>query len=287
MDINNNDFFGEIKKDEFEDENVSSSGITYGETVNKSSIKNILITVGVAAVAAGVVVLLMSPSRKNSAPNNFAEIPTISPSEPIKIIPEDAKLNEVFESASVYNPTNFDDEAKNLITANKIVKPAPAPVVEPVQRPVLPTPVKVKKVAKLPTPKVAPQPQAKEATKPTLVVKKVNVDESVINSKPTNIRGETELSSVKTSGGTVRSVVGAWNVQIVSTSSESAANKEWTSLVSKYPELLKGLNHSVSKTEVNGKIYYRLRITNLETMARANEICAKLKEHNVSCFVTK
>ena len=103
----------EFKKDEFEDETVSSSGINYGETVNKSSLKNILITVGVAAVAAGVVVLLMSPSKKNMNQNNLAEIPTISPSEPIKIIPEDAKLNEVFESASVYNPTNFDDEAKN------------------------------------------------------------------------------------------------------------------------------------------------------------------------------
>ncbi|MBR1545061.1 MAG: SPOR domain-containing protein [Alphaproteobacteria bacterium] len=285
MDINNNDFFGEIKKDEFEDEAVSSSGINYGETVNnKSSLKNILITMGVAAVAAGVVVLLMSPGKKTNQ-NNLAEIPTISPSEPIKIIPEDAKLNEVFESASVYNPTNFDDEAKNLITANKIVKPAPVPVVEPTVRRVQPV------VAKRPLP---PKPIAKVAhvsapsqVAPAPVVKRVNVDESVINSKPTNIKGETELSSVKTSGGTVRSVVGTWNVQIVSTSSESAANKEWTSLVSKYPDLLKGLNHNISKTELNGKIYYRLRITNLETMARANEICNKLKENKVSCFVTK
>ena len=278
MDINNNDFFGEIKKDEFEDENVSSSGINYGETVNKSSLKNILITVGVAAVAAGVVVLLMSPSKKNMNQNNLAEIPTISPSEPIKIIPEDAKLNEVFENASVYNPVNFDDEAKNLITANKIVKSAPA--IEPVQ-PVKTTKVKVKKAPVVKAVDTIQKPA------PAPIVKNVNVDESVINAKPTNIKGETELSSVKTAGGTVRSVVGVWNVQITSTSSENAANKEWTSLVSKYPDLLKGLNHNISKTEINGKIYYRLRITNLETMARANEICAKLKENKVSCFVTK
>ena len=280
MDINNNDFFGEIKKDEFEEENVSSSGINYGETVNKSSIKNILITVGVAAVAAGVVVLLMSPGRKNTNQNNLAEIPTISPSEPIKIIPEDTKLNEVFESASVYNPVNFDDEAKNLITANKIVKPAPAPVVEPTQ------PVAMPKVKKAPV-ITKPRKVATVKPAPAPIIKNVNVDESVINSKPTNIKGETELSSVKTSGGTVRSIVGAWNVQITSTSSENAANKEWTLLVSKYPDLLKGLTHNVSKTEINGKIYYRLRIVNLETMKRANEICAKLKENNISCFVTK
>ncbi|MCR5506990.1 MAG: hypothetical protein K6F04_04040, partial [bacterium] len=175
MDINNNDFFGEIKKDEFEDETVSGSGINYGETAeNKSSLKNILITMGVAAVAAGVVVLLMSPSKKTNQ-NNLAEIPTISPSEPIKIIPEDTKLNEVFESASVYNPTNFDDEAKNLITANKIVKPAPVPTVEPTVHHVKPVVVK-KPLPPKPVAKVAPAPA------PAPVVKKVNVDESVINS---------------------------------------------------------------------------------------------------------
>lgn len=280
MDINNNDFFGEIKKDEFEEENISGSGINYGETENKSSVKNILITVGVAAAFAGLVVLLMSPDKKQNQ-NNLAEIPTISPSEPIKIIPEDAKLNEVFESASVYNPVNFDDEAKNLITANKIVKPAPAPTTE-----VAPAPV-VKKVPVVKAPAVK-TPAVKPVTaKPAPVVKKVNVDESVINSKPTNIKGETELSAIKTAGGTVRSVIGTWNVQITSTSSENAANKEWTSLVSKYPYLLKGLNHNISKTELNGKVYYRLRITNLETMKQANEICNKLKENKVSCFVTK
>ena len=274
MDINNNDFFGEIKKDEFEEENISSSGINYGETENKSSVKNILITVSVAAAFALLVVLLMSPGKKQNQ-NNLAEIPTISPSEPIKIIPEDAKLNEVFESASVYNPVNFDDEAKNLITANKIVKPAPVPAVE--AAPVIKKVPAVKAPVVKTTPKPAPAP----------IVKKVNVDESVINSKPTNIKGETELSATKTAGGTVRSVIGTWNVQITSTSSENAANKEWTSLVSKYPDLLKSLNHNVSKTELNGKVYYRLRITNLETMKQANEICNKLKENKVSCFVTK
>ncbi len=281
MDINNNDFFGEIKKDEFEEENISGSGINYGETENKSSVKNILITVGVAAAFAGLVVLLMSPDRKQNQ-NNLAEIPTISPSEPIKIIPEDAKLNEVFESASVYNPINFDDEAKNLITANKIVKPT----IEPTPQPVAPAPA-VKKTPVVKAPVVKAPANKKTSPKPAPVIKKVNVDESVINSKPTNIKGETELSSVKTAGGTVRSVIGTWNVQITSTSSENAANKEWTSLVSKYPDLLKGLTHNVSKTELNGKVYYRLRITNLETMNQANDICNKLKENKVSCFVTK
>jgi len=250
MEINNNDFFGEIKKDEFEEEAVSNSGINYGETANKSSLRNILITIGAAAVAAGVVVLLMSPNKKTTTQNNLAEIPTISPSEPIKIVPENNNINEVFENASIYNPTNFDDEAKNLITADKIVKPAPT---------VKPVPTKIIK---------------------TPVVKKINGP--VLKEKSTDIKGETEVSAVKTA----KAQTGIWNVQITSTSSENAANKEWTSLVSKHPDLLKELTHAISKTELNGKSYYRLRITNLE-MNRANEICTKLKAKKVSCFVTK
>ena len=118
MDMNNNDFFGDIKKDEFEDENISGSGINYGETPNKSSIKTILIAIGAGAIVAGIFVLLLGPNN-NTKPNNYAEIPTISsPSEPIKIIPEDEKLNEVFQNASVYNPTDFDAEAQKLMTGH-------------------------------------------------------------------------------------------------------------------------------------------------------------------------
>ena len=273
MDMNNNDFFGDIKKDEFEDENISGSGINYGETPNKSSIKTILIAIGAGAIVAGIFVLLLGPNN-NTKPNNYAEIPTISsPSEPIKIIPEDEKLNEVFQNASVYNPTDFDAEAQKLMTdaQQPAEKPASVQKVEPVK---LPTPP-VKEVKKVETKKPLPPKSIKKTT---------SQPKQKLIEKETEVKGEVEVSKVSTP---TKKIGGIWNVQITSTSSESAAKKEWTNLVAKYPSILKGLDHTVSKTEVNGKIYYRLRVSNLESSATATDICNKLKSNNVPCFVTK
>ena len=58
MDMNNNDFFGEVNKDEFDNENMSNSGINYGEDTNKSSAKTYLIAIAAGAIVAGVVLLL-------------------------------------------------------------------------------------------------------------------------------------------------------------------------------------------------------------------------------------
>lgn len=267
MDMNNNDFFGEVNKDEFDNENMSNSGINYGEDTNKSSAKTYLIAIAAGAIVAGVVLLLFTSNKGNNQATNLAEIPTISsPSSPIKEIPEEEKTNKVFEQASVYAPTSFDEEAKTLISAEKIVKPTPIPVVE--KREVKVVPVK----------KPAPV---------KIIVKKDSAPKII--EKKTNVKGEVEVSSVKSAPKKTpqRAKSGVWNVQLISTSSEASANKEWTNLSKKYPSILKNLNHSVSRTEVNGKIYYRLRITNLDSSATATDICNKLKANKLSCFVTK
>ena len=114
--------------------------------------------------------------------------------------------------------------------------------------------------------------------------KKYKKPEVQIVETATNVKGEVKISEIKP---TPKTKGGEWNVQLISTSSEIAANREWTNLVKKYPDILKGLSHTVNKTEVNGKIYYRLRISNLESSAKANEICNKLKANQLSCFTTK
>lgn len=266
MDINNNDFFGEIKKDEFDDMNISNSGINYGDSVNKSSLKTIIIAIISGIVVAGVSIMLLSPNKKETQPKNFADIPTIpSPQEPIKIVPEDIKLNEVFENATIYTPTSFNTDTKTIETTKEVVKPEPLPQI--------PT-TEIKKV------------ETKKPLPPPSVPKKITTQktEQKFIEKATNVKGEVEVSEVKT---TTKTKSGVWNVQITSTSSESAANREWNNLVKKYPNILKGLTHTVSKTEVNGKIYYRLRISNLESSTKATEICNQLKANKLSCFITK
>ena len=266
MDINNNDFFDEIKKDEFDDINISNSGINYGDSENKFSLKTIIIAITAGIIVASLSIILFTPSKRKAQPTNFADIPTIpSPQEPIKIVPEDIKINEVFENASVYTPTNFNTETPKTTTPKKIVKPEPLPTI-PVQ-----------KVKKAEIKKVVPTtPETKKA-----LIQKPEVQ---IVETATNVKGEVKISEIKP---TPKAKGGEWNVQLISTSSEIAANREWTNLVKKYPDILKGLSHTVNKTEVNGKIYYRLRISNLESSAKANEICDKLKANQLSCFTTK
>ena len=122
MDINNNDFFDEIKNNEFEDMDISNSGINYGDSINKFSLKTIIIAIVSGIVVAGISIMLFTPTKKTVQPTNFADIPTIpAPQEPIKIVPEDTKLNEVFENASIYTPTNFNTEASTI--TKQIVKP--------------------------------------------------------------------------------------------------------------------------------------------------------------------
>lgn len=254
MDTNNNDFFGEIKEEEFENTNISSSGISYGETPNKLSTKTALLTIATSAVIAAVVIALLTSGNSNKPTNNFAEIPTISsPSEPIKIVPEDIKVNEVFEQASIYNSDTEKAEAKTAIP-DTITAPEAIPEIKTIE---------VKKMA----PKV---------------VKPIKKEPKYIE-KATNVNGEVEISRAKQPVAKT----GNWNVQITSTSSETAAKKEWMNLVKKYPNILQGQTHTISKTEINGKILYRLRVSNLASSNVATELCNKLKANKVECFITK
>lgn len=325
MDINNNEFFSDIKRDELDNENISASGIHYGEAGNtsSSSSKTILIAVGIGAIVAGTFVFALGTNKKSS-PTNLAEIPTISSSsDSIKTEPQEQKLNEVYENASVYAPVNFDDEAKKLINAN-VVKPAPIPAapvvvqrVEPVKKIEVKKPIVLKtathnkpvvvvktpsqqKVSVAPTTTAVQQKTAQiKATTPVVPKDKVatSAHAAVATLKPvqelvehkTNVKNEVEISKVARPlpPSTPKASIGKWNVQLASTSSETAAQKEWLSLSTKHPDILRGLNHSVIRTEISGKTYYRLRIVGLETSAIATDICNQLKSQNLSCFVTK
>jgi hypothetical protein len=254
------DFFGENKRINLDEENISTSGIAYGEDAEKSPTRNILIAVFVGAILAGVLVLLFT-SRKKPDPANTADIPTlVSSGAPIKIMPP-ARPGELPAGASIYNPQiPFMDEAGS--DARTVVRPEPLPP---------PPPAKVKKPAKAAP--VAAKPAAKPAVKPA------PKQDSRLVEIPTNIAGEVEVSR--------KDGAGMWNAQLSSSSSEAAASAEWAALLKKYPAILSGRSHTVTKAEVGGKTYFRLRVSGLATSTEADEICSRLKAYSVSCFVTK
>lgn len=262
-----NEFFGELKNDNFEDGNISSSGINYGAELKKSNTKSILIAIGFGAVFAGAFILLFSSDKKSQEANNLADIPTISsPTNPIKLIPVANNTNEVFKTTTIYdNPTNFEEEEKSLIITQTISAPTPTLL------PKLP----VKPIKKVATKKAIPFKSP---------VKKFTPKKVVMIEKATSIKGEVEISKAPS-----KAIIqdGIWNVQLTSTGSESAAKKEWENLSKKYPSILSKQSHTINRTEVNGKTYYRLRVSNLSSSTQAAEICNKLKTYKVSCFVTK
>ncbi|MDR2098935.1 MAG: SPOR domain-containing protein [Rickettsiales bacterium] len=252
------DFFGENRRINLDEENISTSGIAYGEKAEKSSIAKVLVAVGIGAALAGILVLLFT-ARKKPDPANTADIPTLSATgAPIKIAPYPERPLDAADGATVYNPAVPFSEAVPP-ESRTIVKPEPLP----------PPPPKIKKAASVKPAKPAVKPAAKPAPKadPRLV------------EIPTPIKGEVEVERKAGSG--------VWNVQLSSGSSEAAANAEWNSLVKKYPAILGGLPHTVTKADVGGQAYWRLRVPGLKTSTEADEICTKLKAYSVSCFVTK
>ncbi|MBD5405004.1 hypothetical protein HDR59_00460 [bacterium] len=287
-----NEFFDDMKSDNLEETNTSSTGINYGNRNEKAGIKNIVIAIGAGAVFAAILVLLLSP-KKNQDTNNFAEIPTLSqPTGPIKIEPTNQMQNtpDVFETATIYDmPTKKDFESFNpqqempTPVVVKSVEPAPVPTKAvnklPTKQPIKADTKKPASTSKTET-KVAPKPVAKTTPAPAPVKK-------LIETK-TNVPGEVEVSPAKIKAQTSTTTQnGIWNVQLVSTSSESAAQNEWINLSKKYPSILGNKSHTVNKTEINGKTYYRLRVSNLATSEEATQICNQLKTYKLSCFVTK
>lgn len=304
-----NEFFNKIETETMDEKARSSSGINYGQQNEKSNIKNTIIAITAGAVFAGILVIIFSLKENKKAPTNLAEIPTLNqPTEPIKIAPDNiGNTNEVFDNASIYN--NEDDFFNMIETENSInnkekklqkttesmptlIENAPLPTlpkkIEKTTNNIKPqnaTPKKVsenKKIEK-PTP-VAPVKPIKKTDSKKTQIKEEKTSKQLIE-KATNVAGEVEVSVAPTKNATNNT--NTWNVQLTSTSSQEAAQNEWNNLQKKYPSILGNKSHTITTTEVNGKTYYRLRVSNISSSEEATQLCNQLKAYKLSCFVIK
>jgi hypothetical protein len=272
MSDNPNDFFTQAKPESFEEESSSAGGIAYGDgdeaKAASTSTRTVIIAVGIGAVFAGLLMILLMSGRKPE-PTNAADIPTLSASgAPIKFAPDSEGGESAIESASIYgSPIDFDEDARKLLGKTEI-KPEPLP----------PLPVKV--VKKPAVKKPAPVVEAKKpAAKPG--------PEYQIVEQSTSIRSEAEMVDKAVFDAPASSAAGTWHVQLASSSTEAAAKSEWQSLSKKYPQLLGNRAHTIQTASVGGRTYYRLRVSGFSASEDARTLCAKLKAYNVACFVTK
>ncbi len=73
-------------------------------------------------------------------------------------------------------------------------------------------------------------------------------------------------------------------VQIAALNSEDAAQSEWRKVSAKAPALFEGKSPDISKVDVGGQTYYRLRIAGFASHADAAAFCSQLTAAGGPCI---
>lgn len=72
-------------------------------------------------------------------------------------------------------------------------------------------------------------------------------------------------------------------IQLAALGTESAARAEWDVLRKRMPDLLGGRQPAISRTERDGKVYWRLRTAGFADLAAAKALCEKIRAKGSAC----
>lgn len=161
---------------------------------------------------------------------------------------------------------------KKAQPAITMAKPKPAPVLIQASAPV-PLP---------PAPAVAPGSPGPEATVTLSAAAPANVP-------PDSAVGQEDIpASVPAPAPAVASSAPATNghsaVQLASLNSEDAAHAEWRKVSAAAPGLFAGKSPDISKVEVGGQTYYRLRVSGFASHADAAQFCSQITSAGGTCM---
>ena len=78
---------------------------------------------------------------------------------------------------------------------------------------------------------------------------------------------------------------GGAQVQLAALSSEGAALSEWQRLAHKMPELLSSRRPAISRTEHDGRVFFRLRTGGFADIAQATSFCQHVREKGGGCSI--
>lgn len=263
-------------------------------------------------VLAGVVSWVLLLPR--FADNNPSEIPVIRrPITPVKIQPNEPGGMEILnQDKSVYNLVE-----KKEIAPEKIESILPEPEA-PKMPTIVPEPEKPA-VAEDTKPIVVDMPETTSEKNNTLPIKpldehieaasstsgkKISIPEKLqeikveikkaepqpkVKTEPVKTESTPELKSAtqQTSRATPQKALtnGAWQVQLIASTSPKAAEDTWKILSAKY-DILKNLPHEIDASRNDaGTMLYRLRAGAFADKAGAEKVCNAIKQAGGSCLV--
>ena len=73
-------------------------------------------------------------------------------------------------------------------------------------------------------------------------------------------------------------------MQLASLNSEDAAHAEWRKVSAAAPGLFAGKSPDISKVEVGGQTYYRLRVSGFASHADAAQFCSQITSAGGTCM---
>ena len=150
---------------------------------------------------------------------------------------------------------------------------APAPVAA---APAAPD-VRVAGLAEVPLPRLPAANHPTATTEPAPIAQKISLGKAPPPAAPPSHLGMTEPTPHAAAGHT--------QVQLAAVASEEAAMSEWQRLSHKFPDLLANRHPAVSRTEHDGKTFYRLRVAGFADVASASSFCGQLHAKGGSCAV--
>ena len=269
--MSDRDFFGDLQGDENKEENPFAGEFQYKEPQEKSfPVLGILLGLIVGIIIAFFIGRHFLGSKSQQDSQN--EVPIIrADQEPDKMIPEDKGGMEIpNQDKEIYSLGSFDEQAEKLLDQKQ---PVTAPITSTPETKNLPAKDVTIEPVKTPEPE---QKQPIDTQTPQPSQTKSALDQVV--------QKTTATPAVKSS---TSSASNKWQVQLVAVKDQTSAEKTWTDLKKKFPDLLGNQQYTVIRKDLgaNGGIVYRLRVHQL-SKTEATNLCNALKKRNTSCFVS-
>ena len=236
-----------------------------------------------ALFAGGLWVAYTQGARNSSAPSAAGEAPLIkADTRPTKVKPEQPGGMQVPDRDKMIYNQGRGGQARPVV--EHLLPPAEKPLPRPTAPPAVPPPAAAPApvAAAAPTPPPAPPVAETPPTPPANVAKP--------EQHPAAASGRAPPAAPKPLSPRVQpaSAGGGARIQLGSVRSEEQARQEWERIKRRNADLLGGLSATPVRADLGDKgVYYRIQAGPVGDPAKAERICAELKQRNVGCIIAR